>query len=142
MRRLGSRSYVIDGPDGPEVRIRPPHRPFWLIASTLWMAAWAAVSARALKANQSDPSATAFMTRWLLVYLLAEACGMIQMAYTVFGYEVASVTRNRIRVGRGIGGFTLGRSFPVHECMDLRAVGWDGSRSPFAALLRPNREPR
>jgi hypothetical protein len=136
-RTIGSRSEVVDGPEGPEIRVRSPRHWGPLVFLPFWLFFWTIGGGFAIVQFVRGSGERAFLGLWLIGWFVGELFAGFAWSWMAFGHEVISAQQGFLKVTRKIGKWGIAKRYPLHECVGLRASGWFGSPFSFSASLRP-----
>jgi hypothetical protein len=136
-RAIGTRTEIVDGQDGPEIRIRAPRHWWPIVFLPFWLFFWTIGGGFAIVQFIRGSGPRAFLGLWLVGWLLGEVFAAFAWFWMVFGKEVVSVQRGVLGIARRIGRLGITKTYPLHECASLRAAGWFGPPFSFSASLRP-----
>ena len=102
-----------------------------LIVTPIWLAFWTFGGIMAMKwlIHPGPSTPRAFITLWLVGWLLGEVWVTYWWFWTAFGKEIVTIREGALSIKRDILGYGRTRSFPVGSISNLRASGFFPSNS-------------
>jgi hypothetical protein len=122
---MRSRVQTLPSVTGAEIYIRAKKDWGSLLFLPIWLAFWTFGGIMAMKwvLHPRPSTPRAFISLWLVGWLLGESWALYSWLWTAFGKEVVRVKEGSLTVRRDVLGFGRDRSFPLASLSQLRARG-------------------